>query len=283
VNRKYEDGADRELAAYYLAEVKKTSLLTAEQEIELARAVKNGSTTARDHLVRANLRLVIKIAYEYLTADISLMDLIQEGNIGLVRAAEKFDDEKGARFSTYSAWWIRQTISRFLDSKKRTIRLPNRKEETLRKINYVYHVLLQKLSHAPSDQEIAHELGIDASEVRFLMNCSADTVSLDGLQTESNSYFVAQVIEDYTYSPEENYLKEAANNEVLDFLNNHLHDKEKNVLMCRYQCNGSAEPHSLQKIGERFGVSPEAVRQMEKHALRKIKREAREFADCLYA
>jgi RNA polymerase primary sigma factor len=229
------------------------------------------------------LRLVIKIAHEYLTSDISLMDLIQEGNIGLVRAAEKFDDKKGTRFSSYSAWWIRQTISRFLDSKKRTIRLPTRKEEALRKINYAYHALFQKLSHAPSDREIADELGMDASEVRFLINRGVDTVSLDGLQTENNSYFVAHVIADYTYSPEENYLKEAANNEVLNFLANHLLDKEKNVLMCRYQFNGSAEPHSLQKIGERFGVSPEAVRQMEKRALRKIKHEAQEFADCLYA
>jgi RNA polymerase primary sigma factor len=283
MKRNYEDGADRELAAYYLAEVKKTPLLSAEQEIELARAVKQGSTAARDKLVRANLRLVIKIAHEYRSSDISLMDLIQEGNIGLVRAAEKFDDDKGTRFSTYSVWWIRQSICRFIDSRKRAIRLPNRKEEVLRKINYVYHELVQKLAHAPTYQEIADELDMDATEVRFLIERSSDTISLDGTQNEDNSFFVAQVIEDYTYSPEENYLKKATTHEVMGFLTDHLPGKEKDVLLCRYQFNGSVEPHSLQKIGERFGISPETVRQLELRALRKIKRNSREFANCLYA
>jgi RNA polymerase primary sigma factor len=283
VKRNYGDGADRELVAYYLAEVKKTPLLSAEQEIELAREVKKGNMAARDKLVRANLRFVMKIAHEYRGSDISLMDLIQEGNIGLVRAAEKFDDNKGTRFSTYSVWWIRQSICRFIDSKKRTIHLPNRKEEMLRKINYVYHELVQKLTCVPTYREIANELGMDASEVRFLIDRSSDTVSLDGAQNEDNSFFVAQVIEDYTYSPEENYLKKATTLEVMGFLTNHLPGKEKDVLLCRYQFNGSMEPHSLQKIGERFGVSPETVRQMELRALRKIKHNSREFADCLYA
>jgi RNA polymerase primary sigma factor len=283
MNRKYEDNADRDLAAYYLAEVKKTSLLSAEQEIELARAVKSGSTTARDRLVRANLRLVIKIAHEYYTPDVSLMDLIQEGNIGLVRAAEKFDDKKGARFSTYSSWWIRQSISRFLDSKKRAVRLPNRKEAMLRKIHFVYHELFQKFAHAPSEQEIAKELGIDMSEVRFLIAYGAGTVSLDGEMADGNLFFVEQITEDYTYSPEENYLKEVTTCEMMNFLDKHLRDKEKNVLLSHYRFNGSTEPHSLQKIGEQIGVSAETVRQMELRALRKIKRKSREFANCLYA
>jgi RNA polymerase primary sigma factor len=283
MKRNYEDGADRELAAYYLAEVKKTPLLSAEQEIELARAIKKGSTVARDKLVRANLRLVIKIAHEYHSSDISLMDLIQEGNIGLVHAAEKFDDNKGARFSTYSVWWIRQSICRFINSKKRSIRLPNRKEETLRKINYTYHELVQKLTRTPTYREIANELNLDASEVRFLIERSSDTVSLDGTQSDDNSFFVAQIVEDYTYSPEENYLKKATTHEVMGFLTNHLPGKEKDILLYRYQLNGSAEPHSLKKIGERFGISPETVRQMELRALRTIKGSSREFADCLYA
>jgi RNA polymerase primary sigma factor len=283
VKRYYEDGADRELAAYYLAEVKKTPLLSAEQEVELARAVKKGSTAARDKLVRANLRLVIKIAREYRNSDISLMDLIQEGNIGLVRAAEKFDDDKGTRFSTYAVLWIRQYMCRFIDSRKRAIRLPNRKEEVVRKINYVYHELVQKLARTPTYREIANELGLDASEVRFLIERSSDTVSLDGTQSDDNSFFVAQIIEDYTYSPEENYLKKVTTHEVIGFLTNHLPDNEKNILLYRYQVNGSAEPHSLQKIGERFGISPETVRQLELRALRSIKRNSREFAACLYA
>jgi RNA polymerase primary sigma factor len=283
MNEKREYDADRELVSYYFAEVKKTPLLTAEQEVELARAVKGGSTVARDKLIRANLRLVIKIAHEFYASDISLMDLIQEGNIGLVRAAEKFDDTRGARFSTYSAWWIRQAMCRFIESKKRAIRLPNRKEETLRKINYVYHDLCQKLAHAPSEQEIAQELNLKTSEVRFLIERGADTVSLDGVQGEEDSFFFAQIIEDYTYSPEENYLREASLHEVLDFLSDHLQDKEKNVLMYRYQFNGSEEPHTLKKIGERIGVSSEAVRQMELRALRKIKHQAPEFAEYLYA
>jgi RNA polymerase primary sigma factor len=283
MNRKYEDNADRDLATYYFAQVKKTPLLSAEQEIELAQAIKNGSRAARDKLVRANLRLVIKIAHEYRTSNISLMDLIQEGNIGLVHAAEKFDDEKGARFSTYAAWWIRQSICRFIDSKKRAIRLPNRKEEMLRKINYVYHDLCQKFAHAPTEREVANELGIDTSEVRFLTERSGDPISLDGVLREDSSFYIEQITEDYTYSPEENYLKEASSNEVLVFLTNHLRDNEKNVLLRRYQFNGSAEPHSLKKIGEQIGVSPETVRQIELRALRKIKLDSQKFADCLYA
>jgi RNA polymerase primary sigma factor len=283
MNRKHEDSADRELVTYYLAEVKKTPLLSAEKEVELGRASKNGSTAARNKLVQANLRLVVKIAYEYHNCDTSLMDLIQEGNIGLVHAAEKFDPEKDVRFSTYSALWIKQTISRFLDSKKRAIRLPNRKEEMLRKIRYVYHDLLQKLARVPSDREIAQELGIDTSEVRFLTERGADTVSLETALFQDTACSVEQVIEDYTYSPEQNYLKEASTHEVLDFLNSHLLDKEKNVLMDRYEFNGVSERHSLKKIGERIGVTPEAVRQIELRALRKIKSEYREFKDCLYA
>ncbi|MDR1232359.1 MAG: RNA polymerase sigma factor RpoD/SigA [Spirochaetaceae bacterium] len=283
MNRKHEDSADRELVAYYLTEVKRTPLLTAEKEIELGRALKNGNATARDRLVQANLRLVVKIAYAYCNADISLMDLIQEGNIGLVHAAEKFDPEKGVRFSTYSALWIKQAICRFLDSKKRAIRLPSRKEEMLRKIQYVYHDLMQKLARVPSDREIAYELGIDTSEVRFLTERGADTVSLEAEFFENTAFSADQVIEDYTYSPEENYLKEAATHEVLDFLSSHLLDREKNVLMCRFELNGTSEQHSLKKIGERIGVSPEAVRQIELRALRKIKSDYREFRDCLYA
>jgi RNA polymerase primary sigma factor len=283
MSRKCKDGADHEIVAYYIAEVKKTPLLSAEQEGELARAVKSGSTAARDKLVRANLRLVIKIAYEYYSPDISLMDLIQEGNIGLTRAAEKYDDQRAVRFSTYSAWWIRQAINRFIESKRRTVRLPNRKEELLRKINYTYYDLLQKFARSPSDEEIAKEVGIKTSEVRFLFERSGETVSFDGDMQEDDSFSIAQITGDYTYSPEENYLREASHREVLDFLTRYLPEKEKNVVLYRYQFNGCGEPRSLQKIGERIGVSSETVRQIELRALQKIKHEARELVECLYA
>ncbi|MDR0638423.1 MAG: RNA polymerase sigma factor RpoD/SigA [Spirochaetaceae bacterium] len=283
MSRRRKDGADYEMSAYYLAEVKKIPLLSAEQEAELARAIKNGSTAARDKLVLANLRLVIKIAYEYYTPDVSLMDLIQEGNIGLTHAAEKYDDQKAVRFSTYSAWWIKQAISRFIESKKRAIRLPNRKEEQLRKINYTYYELSQKFAHPPSNEEIAKAVGIKTSEVRFLLERSGETVSFDGDMKEDDSFSVAQITEDYTYSPEENYLRETSHREVLDFLSRCLPEKEKNVVLYRYQFNGCGEPQTLQKIGERIGVSSETVRQIEIRALRRIKHEAGKFAECLYA
>jgi RNA polymerase primary sigma factor len=283
MNRNHKNGADHEMAAYYFAEVKKTPLLSAEQEAELARAIKSGSTAARDKLVRANLRLVIKIAHEYYTPDVSLMDLIQEGNIGLTRAAEKYDDQKAVRFSTYSAWWIKQAISRFIESKKRAVRLPNRKEEQLRKINYTYYDLSQKFARPPSEEEIAKEVGIKTSEVRFLLERSGETISFDGEMKENESFSIAQVTEDYTYSPEENYLKKVSHREFLDFLARCLPEKEKNVVLYRYQFNGCGEPQTLKKIGERIGVSSETVRQIELRALRKIKHEAREFVDCLYA
>jgi RNA polymerase primary sigma factor len=283
MSRKYKDSGDREIAAYYIAEVKKTPLLSAEQEAELARAIKSGSTAARDKLILANLRLVIKIAYEYHSPDISLMDLIQEGSIGLTHAAEKYDDQKAVRFSTYSAWWIRQAISRFIESKKRTVRLPNRKEELLRKINYTYYDLLQKFARSPSDEEIAEEVGIKTSEVRFLVERSGETVSFDGDMQGDDSVSFAQITGDYTYSPEENYLKEASHREVLEFLGKCLQEKEKNVVLYRYQFNGYGEPQSLQKIGERIGVSSETVRQIELRALQKIKHEAGKLAECLYA
>jgi RNA polymerase primary sigma factor len=283
MSRKHRDGADHEMVAYYFAEVKKTPLLSADEEAELARAVKSGSRAARDKLIRANLRFVIKIAREYYTPDVSLMDLIQEGNIGLTRAAEKYDDQKAVRFSTYSAWWIRQAISRFIESKVRAVRLPNRKEELLRKINYTYYDLSQKFARPPSEEEIAQEMGVKVSEVRFLRERGGGTVSFDGESQDDDSFSIAQFMEDYTYSPEENYLREASHRAVLDFLAGCLPEKEKNVVLYRYQFNGCGEPHSLQKIGERIGVSSESVRQIELRALRKIRHEAGAFVECLYA
>jgi RNA polymerase primary sigma factor len=275
------DGADSREDALraYFAQIKRSRLLTFEEELALSRRVLEGDDSARQTLIESNLRLVVRIAKKYMTRDVSLLDLIQEGNLGLIKAASKYDFRKHVRFSTYASWWIKQAIVRALSNKRRTIRLPHRKEEKLRKINKAYNTLSQELKRAPNIEEIAQELGLKKREVETIVQLSNAIVSLDG-PTQEDSGTLQDVIEDNSYIPEKDLLREDLRERTLKFLETLL-EKEKQILLYRFAFYGGKK-YTLKKIGDEMGISPETVRQIEIRALRKLKETAEELREFVY-
>ena len=263
----------------YFAQIKKSRLLTFEEELALSKRVLDGDDAARQTLIEANLRLVVRIAKKYMTRDVALLDLIQEGNLGLIKAASKYDFRKRVRFSTYASWWIKQAIVRALSNKRRTIRLPHRKEEKLRKINKAYNSLSQELKRTPNIEEIAEELGLKMREVETIMQLSNAVVSLDG-PTQEDSGTLQDVIEDTSYIPEKDLLRENLRERTLKFLETLL-DKEKQILLYRFAFYGGKK-YTLKKIGDEMGISPETVRQIEIRALKKLKESAQELREFVY-
>jgi RNA polymerase primary sigma factor len=272
------DSREDALRAYF-AQIKRSRLLTFEEELALSRRVMQGDDSARQTLIEANLRLVVRIAKKYMTRDVSLLDLIQEGNLGLIKAASKYDFHKHVRFSTYASWWIKQAIVRALSNKRRTIRLPHRKEEKLRKINKAYNALSQELKRTPNIEEIARELGLKKREVETIVQLSNAVVSLDG-PTQEESGTLQDVIEDNSYIPEKDLLRENLRERTLKFLETLL-EKEKQILLYRFAFYGGKK-YTLKKIGDEMGISPETVRQIEIRALRKLKESAEELREFVY-
>jgi RNA polymerase primary sigma factor len=275
-----EDSNGDDVLQAYFKQIRQIPLLSFEEELVLSKRIQQGDTQAREKLINANLRLVVKIARTYMGMDIFLMDIIQEGNLGLIHAVEKYSYEKNVRFSTYANWWIRQFISRFLSNKRRIIRLPHRKEEILRKIRKTYHILSQTLMRQPSTEEIAREIGIPVEDVDFILNITSGHISLDEDGVDEEAHSVMDVHEDYTYNPEREFLRKSSQDETLRILNR-LKDREKRILMYRYQLNG-CKRYTLRTLGDKMGLSPETVRQIELKALKEIKTHAAEFRDTLY-
>ncbi|GHV29760.1 hypothetical protein AGMMS4952_15890 [Spirochaetia bacterium] len=271
---------DKSLRQYY-NQIKGIPLLSFEEEQTLSKQIQEGDQAACKRLIEANLRLVVKIARAYTTADVPFMDIIQEGNLGLMHAADKYDHRKQCRFSTYAGWWIRQFIVRSLSSKRRSIRLPLRKEEILLRIQRAYHTLSQTLNHTPTNKEIADDIGVAAAEVDFILGISNGFISLDKDVGFDDSITLAELQEDYTYNPERNFLKESSRAAAIHFLNR-LKAREKRILMYRYQLNDGGERHSLKKIGDKMGLSAEMVRQIEIKALKKMRGSADEMRNCMY-
>jgi RNA polymerase primary sigma factor len=264
----------------YFRQIKVYPLLTFEEELELSKRIQNGDETALHKLVNSNLRLVAKIAGLYNIADVPILDMIQEGNIGLIHAARKFDYRKNLRFCTYASWWIRQFISRFISNKRRMVRLPQRKEETLRKIQHAYHVLCQTLMHQPQNEDIAKELGIPLRDVDSIVNMASDSLPFEQHVYNDETVCAMDIHEDYTYSPELNLMKQVSYDGTMRILDS-LKDKERRILNYRYQLNG-CERYTLREIGDKLDISPETVRQIEMRALKKIRRQAKELKECLY-
>ena len=259
----------------YFNQIKAYPLLKPEEELELAWLIQQGNQNALHKLIRANLRLVIKIARPYAAPDISFMDIIQEGNMGLMHAAEKFDPEKRLRFCTYAGWWIRQFIIRYLTNKRRIVRLPHRKEEILRRIQHTYHTLSQTLMHQPRTADIAGELGISVRDVDFIVNMSSGPLSLELDNGREDNATVMEMHEDYTYSPERALFRQYYRDGARRFLDR-LKDREKQVLSYRYQLD-DGRPYTLKEIGDKMDLSPETIRQIEKKALAKIRNHAEEL------
>ncbi|MDR1024431.1 MAG: RNA polymerase sigma factor RpoD/SigA [Treponema sp.] len=276
-----EDTQEVNVLQTYFNQIKAIPLLSFEEALELSKRIRQGDEDARRKLIEANLRLVIKIARGYASYDTPLMDIIQEGNLGLIRAAEKYDYSKNIRFSTYASWWIRQAISRYISNKQRAIRLPHRKEVLLYRIRRAYQSLSQTLMHQPTSGEIADYLGLTVEAVDQIIKAAHGAVSLELDGGSGESAAIADLHEDYTYNPERTFLRKCARADTIRFLGM-LKDREKRILMSRYQLDGSKD-RTLKTIGDRMGISPETVRQIEIRALKKIRSHAEELRNCVYS
>ncbi|HON14699.1 MAG TPA: RNA polymerase sigma factor RpoD/SigA, partial [Treponema sp.] len=237
----------------YFDQIKAAPLLTFEEELELSRRIMEGDEAARQRLIESNLRLVVKIAKAYMSNDVSLLDLIQEGNLGLIHAAQKYDFKKQVRFSTYASWWIKQAITRSLANKRRTIRLPHRKEEALKKIQKAYNTLSQLYMRRPSTDEIAAEVGLPQEEVEYIMNIANGMVSLDADAGDEDSTALIDLCEDYTYSPDVEFMRNSVREDTLKFLEK-LMEREKKILMYRFRFFGG-DRYTLKEIGDEMGIS----------------------------
>jgi RNA polymerase primary sigma factor len=272
MNKKRNDTQTEDSLQTYFAQIRKIPLLSFEEELELSKRIHQGDESARKKFIEANLRLVVKIAHAYVTQDMPFIDIIQEGNLGLMHAVEKYDHLKQVRFSTYAGWWIRQFITRSLSNKRRAIRLPHRKEQILQRIQRSYHTLSQTLMHKPNSRELAAEIGVPVEEIEFILHMTHNLVSLDMDTGNDDSLTIVDLQEDYTYSPERAFLQKSSRAAAIRSLNI-LKDREKRILMYRYQLN-DGERYTLKKISDKMGISPETVRQIEMKALKKMKRSA---------
>ena len=259
----------------YLQQIGKIPLLTAEQELEVAKKIKESNDEhAKEVLVNANLRLVVSIAKKYIGRGLSFLDLIQEGNMGLMKAAEKFDYAKGYKFSTYATWWIRQAITRAIADQARTIRVPVHMVETINKLARVQRQLTQDLNREPTDEEIAKKLGISIEKVREVYKISQDPVSLETpIGEEDDSHLGDFIKDERTMGPEEYATIEMLKEELQGVLGT-LTDREEKVLRLRFGLD-DGQCRTLEEVGQIFGVTRERIRQIEAKALRKLRHPSR--------
>lgn len=267
------------LRSYY-DRVKQIPLLTPEEERDLSMRIQRGEDAARTRLIEANLRLVIKIARAYANFDVPLIDLIQEGNMGLIKAAERFDYRRNVRFSTYASWWIKQAVTRSLVNSRRAIRLPHRKEELIKRIHKTYGYLSQVLGREPGYPEIAVELGVSERAVYEALEISCTVVPLEGDSSDEETGSVLDVYADETYSPDAALFRNNMREQTLSLLEA-LMEKERQVLIYRFEFYGNKR-RTLKGIGESMGISAETVRQIEKRAIRKL-RERADYAEFIGA
>jgi RNA polymerase primary sigma factor len=254
----------------YLRSIGRVELLTADQEIELAKRIEKGDINAKRHMVEANLRLVVSIAKGYLGRGLSFLDLIQEGSLGLIRAVEKFDYRRGYKFSTYATWWIRQAVTRAIADKARTIRIPVHMVEKLNRVAHVERQLVQRLGREPEPQEIAAELKITVREVRDILRVAQMPVSLEKpVGDEDESELGDFVADEATEEPFEAATENLQREDIQRALNA-LPERERQVIELRYGLRGH-EPLTLEEVGRAFGVTRERIRQIENNTLKKLK------------
>ena len=258
----------------YLKEIGKVPLLTADEEIELARRMENGDEEAKKRLAEANLRLVVSIAKRYVGRGMLFLDLIQEGNLGLIKAVEKFDYRKGYKFSTYATWWIRQAITRAIADQARTIRIPVHMVETINKLIRVSRQLLQELGRDPSPDEIAEELEMPVSKVREIMKIAQEPVSLETPIGEEEDSHLGDFIEDKEMMiPADAAAYTLLKEQLLEVLDT-LTDREQKVLRLRFGLD-DGRSRTLEEVGKEFNVTRERIRQIEAKALRKLRHPSR--------
>ena len=289
-----EDGADTETfddiseladdsVRMYLREIGKIPLLTSEEEVDLAKKILAGDKQAKKRLAEANMRLVVSIAKKYIGRGLDLLDLIQEGNTGLLRAVVKFDHTKGFKFSTYATWWIRQAITRAIADQARTIRIPVHMVETINKLIRTQRRLLQELGREPLPDEIALEMGIEVEKVNYILKIKEDTVSIEAPVGEEEDSRLADFIEDRdSVTPDEAATYQLLKENISDVLQL-LTPREQKILRMRFGLD-DGRAHTLEETGQEFGVTRERIRQIESKALQKLKkhRESKKLRDYLY-
>lgn len=258
----------------YLQQIGKIPLLTYDQEIEIAKKIKEKKCKkSREQLISANLRLVVSIAKKYIGRGLSFLDLIQEGNLGLMKASEKFDYTKGYKFSTYATWWIQQSITRGIADKSRMIRLPVHMIETLGKIKRASSELLTELGRTPTKEEIAYRIGVSVSKLSALMKSAQSTISIEtpANQKDDSSKIGDFIVDESDLTPDSKVTNENLLDDVQKMLNQ-LSPKEKDVLIMRYGLDDNGRKKTLDEIGTRYGVSRERIRQIENRAIAKLKK-----------
>lgn len=256
----------------YLREIGKIPLLSAEEELALAQRVVNGDKDAKDKMAEANMRLVVSIAKRYVGRGLDLLDLIQEGNTGLLRAVEKFDPDKGFKFSTYATWWIRQAITRAIADQARTIRIPVHMVETINKLLRTQRRLTQELNREPTNEEIAKAMEIEVDKVEHIMKIKQDISSLDAsVHEDEEDSVLGDFIEDEdTVSPEESATSQLLKEHVKDMLNG-LTEREQKIIRLRFGLE-DGKNYTLEEVGQEFSVTRERIRQIEAKALAKLRK-----------
>ncbi|MCM2359426.1 MAG: sigma-70 family RNA polymerase sigma factor [Geobacteraceae bacterium] len=255
----------------YLREIQKSRLLTADDEKELAARIAKGDKAARDKMIESNLRLVVKIAKRYINRGLPFLDLIEEGNMGLIKAVERFKLSKECRFSTYATWWIRQSIERALVNQSRTIRLPVHVSDDINKMLRVTRELVQRLNREPAVKEVAAEMGVTPVHVRRLMVLLKKTYSIERPMGEDNDYSLIDTIEDTSSISPAALLEDVNRYELVSRWFDTLADSEKKILTLRFGLDDK-EPQTLDTIGHAFGVTRERIRQIEAKSLEKLRK-----------
>jgi RNA polymerase primary sigma factor len=266
----------------YLREIGKVPLLTADQEVSLAKLIERGDLSAKQHMIEANLRLVVSIAKGYLGRGLSFLDLIQEGSLGLIRAVEKFDYRRGFKFSTYATWWIRQAVTRAIADKARTIRIPVHMVEKLNKVVHIERQLVQRLGREPLPEEIAEELEIEVEEVREILRMSQMPISLEKPVGEEEDSSLGDFVPDLQAESPFDTASVSLRREDVELALSALPDRERRVIELRYGLDGS-QPCTLEEVGQAFGVTRERIRQIENNTLKKLGSlpEAQGLRDCV--
>jgi RNA polymerase primary sigma factor len=270
----YNESSVDDTVKMYLKDIGRIPLLSADEEIELAKKMADGDEEARRKLSEANLRLVVSIAKKYMGRGMLFLDLIQEGNLGLMKAVEKFDYERGYKFSTYATWWIRQAITRAIADQARTIRIPVHMVETINKQVRVSRRLLQEFGREPTPEEIAKEMGVDEARVREILKIAQDPVSLETpIGEEEDSHLSDFIEDDQNKSPSDTVDSLALKEQLVGLLNT-LTPREEKVLRLRYGLD-DGRPRTLEEVGKEFNVTRERIRQIEAKALRKLRHPSR--------
>jgi RNA polymerase primary sigma factor len=266
----------------YLREIGKVPLLTADQEVTLAKRIERGDLGAKQHMIEANLRLVVSIAKAYLGRGLSFLDLIQEGSLGLIRAVEKFDYRKGYKFSTYATWWIRQAVTRAIADKARTIRIPVHMVEKLNKVVHIERQLVQRLGREPFPEEIAEELELGTDEVREILRMSQLPISLEKPIGEDEDSSLGDFVPDEQAESPFDTASLSLRREDVELALSALPERERKVIELRFGLDGS-QPCTLEEVGREFGVTRERIRQIENNTLKKLEGlpEAQALKDCV--